>query len=174
MNAPLPALRAEALAGHHDRASFTCGVEALDRYLRQQASQDLRSGVAAVFVLTPGDGTIAGYYTLSASTINLAEISPQLGKKLPRYPVVPTLLGRLAVHQSLRGRRIGEALLFDAFKRAHLTVGNVASWAMIVDAKDESAQRFYERYKFLPLLNQNSRLYLPMSEINALLTRMYK
>jgi GNAT superfamily N-acetyltransferase len=150
-------------------------VEALDRYLRQQASQDVRSGVAAVFVLTPGDGAIAGYYTLSASTINLAEISPSLAKKLPRYPVVPTtMLGRLAVHQNLRGQRIGEALLFDAFKRAHLTIGNVASWSMIVDAKDDSAQKFYERYKFLPLLNQDSRLYLPMSEIKALLVRMYR
>lgn len=174
MNVPLAPLRAEALAGHHDRTGFTCGVEALDRYLRQQASQDVRSGVAAAFVLTPGDGLIAGYYTLSASTINLDGISPVLAKKLPRYPVVPTtLLGRLAVHETLRGKRVGEALLFDAFKRAHLTVGNVASWAMIVDVKDESAQKFYERYKFLPLLNQDSRrLYLPMSEIKALVARM--
>jgi GNAT superfamily N-acetyltransferase len=167
-------LRAEALDSH-DRVSFTCGVEPLDRYLKQQASQDVRSGVAAVFVLTPGDGSIAGYYSLSTSTINLSDISPHAAKKLPRYPVVPTtLLGRLAVHKAMQGRGIGEALLFDAFKRAQLTTKDVGSWALIVDAKDESAKRFYERYEFLSLLNQPMRLYLPMSEIRLLLARISK
>jgi len=162
-------LRSEPLGRHHNRLSFTCGVEILDRYLRQQASQDVRSGVAAVFVFSSDDGAVVGFYSLSACTLNLSDIAPDLAKKLPRYPVVPaTLLGRLAVDQNMRGRGVCQALLMDSFKRAYSTVASVASWAMIVDAKDDEARRFYEHFDFLRLLNQSSRLYLPMSEIKKL------
>jgi GNAT superfamily N-acetyltransferase len=133
--------------GKHDRAGFFCGVEALDRYFRTQAGQDGRKRVAACFVLVDDaagpDGRVAGYYTLSAASIALAELPPALAKRLPRYPVVPaTLLGRLAVDRGYRGRGLGEALLFDAFIRSLRS--EIASFAFVADAKDEAAQAFYE------------------------------
>lgn len=91
-------LRVEPLASSHDRSVFESGAEPLDRYLRTQASQDARKNVAAPFVLLLADGTIAGYYTLSSTSVQLAELPAQTVRKLPRYPLVPaTLLGRLAV-----------------------------------------------------------------------------
>jgi ribosomal protein S18 acetylase RimI-like enzyme len=164
-----PSFRIEPL-GDHDRAAFACGVEALDRYLREQAGQDARRRAAAPFVLVTQDNRIAGYYTLSASVIMADDLPAETVKKLkwPRYQQLPaTLIGRLARDLSFRGQRIGELLLVDALKRAFENV-EIASLAVIVDAKDEDARRFYERYGFLSFPDTRSRLYLPMKTVGRL------
>ena len=96
--------RVEPLGLHHIRSEFSSGVEPLDRYFRTQAGQDARKNMAAPFVLILTDGTIAGYYTLSATAVPAPELPADTIGKLPRYPLIPaTLLGRLAVdHRYLR------------------------------------------------------------------------
>ena len=90
-------MRVEVLGPQHDRASFESGAEPLDRYFRVQAGQDARKNMAAPFVLVLPDGTIAGYYTLSSTAVNVGDWPAQTVRKLPRYPLIPaTLLGRLA------------------------------------------------------------------------------
>lgn len=159
--------RIEPLGNQHDRAAFTSGVEPLDRYFRTQASQDSRRRFAHCFVLVTPDGNVAGYYTLSATSILLTDLPPTIVKKLPRYPVVPaTLMGRLAVDQKYRGKKLGEALLFDACSR--IVRSDIASFAFVVDAKDETAQSFYERYGFMPLPDFGRRMFKPLAEIASL------
>lgn len=164
--------RIESLSVKHDRAAFSCGVEALDRYLEKQAGQDVSRRVAAVFVITPDGTTIAGFYTLSAHLVNLADLPERVAKKLPRYPNVPaTLLGRLAVSENFRGQGIGELLLLDALQRALGNTREVASAVVVVDAKDERARGFYLRHDFIPLPTQPNRLFHPMKTIEKLFTR---
>ena len=159
--------RVELLGPHHDRATFESGVEALDRYFRLQAGQDARKNIAAPFVLVPPDGAIAGYYTLSATAVSLAELPARMARKLPRYPLIPaTLLGRLAVDQGQQGKGYGRFLLGDALHRSWLS--EIASFAVIVDAKDENARRFYARESFLAFPDQPMKMFLPMADIDAL------
>jgi ribosomal protein S18 acetylase RimI-like enzyme len=165
---PPPAYRIEVLGDRHDRTSFSCGVEALDRYFRLQAAQDVRRRLASCVVgVSADDGSIAGYYTLSAASVALVDLPPELARRLPRYPSIPAaLLGRLAVDERHRGRRVGETLLFDAFGRALRS--EVAAFAFVVDAKNEAAREFYGRYRFRPLSAGGRRLFLPMAEIAGL------
>jgi GNAT superfamily N-acetyltransferase len=141
--------------GKHDRAAFSCGKEPLDRCIRQQAGQDLRSRVAAVFVLCDlGSPSIIGYYTLSAFTVLLRDLPEAQRKRLPRYPEVPTvLLGRLAVDERYAGQGWGKVLLLDALRRRLVESEQIAAAAVVVDAIDDSAQAFYEKYGFQPLLD---------------------
>jgi predicted GNAT family N-acyltransferase len=165
-----PEFRIEALGGQHNRADFSCGVEPLDRYLQKQAGQDVNKRVAAVFVLTPDGTTIAGYYTLSAHVVNLADLPANIASKLPRYPNVPaTLLGRLAVSTNFRGQGIGQLLLLDALKRILASTRDVASAMVVVDAKDDTAVNFYLRHDFLPLPEHPKRLFYPVKSIEKLL-----
>jgi len=164
---PEGSLRVEALSPQHERSSFASGAEALDRYLRSQAGQDARKNMAAPFVLVLPDGAIGGYYTLSATGVKLAEFPADITRKLPRYPLVPaTLLGRLAVDRNYQGRGYGRFLLADALHRA--VRSEIASFAVIVDAKYEAARRFYERESFLPLPEQPLKLFRPMADIRRL------
>jgi hypothetical protein len=85
--------RIEPLARHHNRAVFSCGKEVLDRYLKQQAGQDTRRRVTAFFVLVETGSThICGYYTLSAFSIERAELLSDMAKQLPRHHAVPATL----------------------------------------------------------------------------------
>ena len=132
-----------------------------------RAGQDARKNMAAPFVLLLVDGTIAGYYTLSSTSVQLAELPEQVVRKLPRYPLVPaTLLGRLAVDRRQQGKGYGRFLLADALFRAARS--EIASFAVIVDAKDDNARRFYERESFLPFPDQPMRLFRPMADIRRL------
>ncbi len=137
----------EPLAGQ-DRSRFSSGADALDRYFQIQVSQDIRRRVTACYVaVESATGTIAGFYTLSASDIPLTAIPAELAKKLPRYPAVPAArIGRLAVDQGYRGQKLGSALLFNAIARAARS--EVAIFALVVDAKDDEAEAFYRHHGF--------------------------
>ncbi len=155
----------EALSSHHDRASFSCGVEALDRYLAAQAMQHQRRRIAGCYVaLDAATGRIAGYYTIAAASMPLGEVSPKLAKKLPRYPLVPSVrLGRLAVAAVHQGKGLGAALLVDAIERSLRS--EVAAFAMVVDAKDDGAVRFYRHHGFEAFMSVPMTLYLPLNEV---------
>ena len=160
-------MRVEVLGPQHDRASFDSGVEPLDRYFRTQAGQDARKNMAAPFVLVLPDGAVAGYYTLSSTAVNVGDWPAATVRKLPRYPVIPaTLLGRLAVDRRYQGNGYGRFLLADALFRS--VRSEIASFAIIVEAKDENARRFYERESFLPFPDQPLKLFRPMADIAEL------
>lgn len=169
MEKPPSDFKVEALGSAHDREDFFCGIAALDSYLHKQAGQDVAKHVAVCFVLTPDGKTVAGFYTLSQYAVNLAALPVEIARRLPKYPEVPaTLIGRLAISQEFRGQRLGQFLLLDALRRALNQSRHVASAAVIVDAKDESARRFYEHFDFIPLPGAPNRLFLPMKTIEKL------
>jgi predicted GNAT family N-acyltransferase len=168
-NKPQDTFRIEPLGPAHDRAAFSCGIEALDRYLHTQASQDVQKHAAVCFVLTPDGTTVTGYYTLSQYAVDLVKLPAEVAKRLPKYPEVPaTLLGRLAVSQNYRGQKLGEFLLMDALYRCWQQSKWVASAAVVVDAKNEAARRFYEHFDFLSLPGSPHRLFLPVRTIGTL------
>jgi GNAT superfamily N-acetyltransferase len=159
----LEAFRIEPLAAHHDRSRFSCGSDILDRYFREQASQDIKRRIATCFVaVSVAAREPAGYYTLGAAGVALTALPAEIVKKLPRYPAVPAaLLGRLAVDRQYQGQGLGGVLLADALTRT--AQAEVGVFAMLVDAKDEAAQHFYEHYGFTLLPGETRRLCLPIA-----------
>lgn len=157
----------EALGSGHDRAAFSSGVDALDRYFREQVTQDVRRRTTACYVaLDREKAKVAGYYTLAAGGVPLAEMPQELAKKLPRYPSVPVArVGRLAIDRSYRGRRLGSGLLWDAGLRALRS--EVAVFALVVDAKDEQAASFYRHHGFVAFGSRPSQLVLPLAKLAA-------
>lgn len=149
--------------GKHDRSAFACGVPALDRYLKEQASQDVKRLIASCFVAVDTmTTTVAGYYTLAATSVRISDLPPQVLKRLPRYSLFPAaLVGRLAVDQRFHGRGLGSALLTDAALR--VINGDVKAFAVVVDAKDDRAVAFYQHFGFLPFTSRERSLFLPLA-----------
>ena len=160
-----------ALDDTADRGRFTCGVEALDGWLRRQAGQAQRRRLASVWVASPKTRpeTLLGYYSLAPWQVAFEECAEKLRRGLPRYPVPVTLIARLAVAASEQGKGLGGILLVDALRRAHSASESVPVHAVLVHAKDESAAGFYGHYGFLPFPRQRFWLYLPMGSVNALI-----
>lgn len=156
--------RLAALDAAHDRAAFNCDSEPLNRYLREQVTQDVRRRVAACFVALADGQRIAGYYTLATASLLLADLPANIGNKLPRYPTVPTIrMGRLAVDLAFKGRGLGGALLADALDRAARS--EIAAYALMVDAKDKVAVAFYQHHGFIALPGSPRTLFLPLATV---------
>jgi GNAT superfamily N-acetyltransferase len=154
--------RIEPLGPEHERKSFTSGVPALDRYFREQVTQDIRRLATSCYVARDtATGLVAGYYTIAAGSVPLADLPEDVRKRLPRYSSVPVArLGRLAVDQVHRGRRLGGTLLWDAVTRANRS--ELAVFAVAVDAKDEQAQSFYRHHGFVSFESAPLQLFLSL------------
>jgi ribosomal protein S18 acetylase RimI-like enzyme len=149
--------------GGHDRSCFSSGVIPLDRYLREQASQNVKRQIASCFVaVDTATGAIAGYYTLAATSVQASDLPPDILKRLPRYASLPAaLVGRLAIDQRFQRRRLGSALLTDAALR--VIKGDLKAFALVVDAKDDNAAAFYRHQGFLPYAGRSGTLFLPLT-----------
>ena len=163
MAATRVALVFEPLGPQHDRSAFACGEPALDDYLRRRAAQDVRRRVARSFVAVDREsGVLAGYYSLSAASFSRQRLSEAVAKRLPHYPVPAAILGRLAIDQRYQGQGLGELMLADAIKRVLRASEALAVRAIVVDAKNDRARAFYERYGFVAFVDAPNRLYLPL------------
>jgi GNAT superfamily N-acetyltransferase len=140
------------------RTDFFCGTEALDSYFRDIVMQDIKRRITSCYVAKSAeDGRIAGFYTLSASSIPLIGLPEPLARKLPRYRAVPVArLGRLAVDARFQGRQLGAALLWDAIARSARS--EVTVYALAVDAKDDRAEVFYRHFGFISLESLKGQL----------------
>ncbi|MCW5700404.1 MAG: GNAT family N-acetyltransferase [Rhodospirillales bacterium] len=157
----------EPLAKHHDRTAFSCGEPRLERYLQRQAGQDIKRRTARVFVAVDehAPGRVVGFYTLSALSVAAKELPPGVARKLPKHPVPAALIGRLAVGRSCRGKGVGRMLVMDAIHRTLVASTEFAVFAMVVDAKNDNARRFYEGLNFKPFPETPTRLFLPLSTL---------
>jgi GNAT superfamily N-acetyltransferase len=152
-----------------DAAAFRCGQSALDDYIGRYASQDVRRNVARVFVATPAADPrrLAGFFTLSAGSVQCSELPSSLAKKLPRYPVPVALIGRLGVDLNFQGQGLGSILLADACQKVASASTALAVAGIVVDAKDAAAASFYQHFGFLPLPGSLGRLLLPAGAIQS-------
>lgn len=148
----------------HDRTGFDCGVEGLNRYLKNLATQHRAKGLATTFVLTdPNEpARILGYYTLSAATLSFEILTDADRKALPAYPIPAVRIGRLASGASVQGRGLGEMLLQNAIKRILMARSTLGVFAVIVEAKDASTEAFCRKYGFRLCDAQSRQLYLPL------------
>lgn len=166
MSAPF---RIEALDGRHNRTVFACGNEQLDRYFQTQATQDIRRRIANCFVaVATATGQVAAYYTIASASIPTPDLPAEDAKRLPRYPTLPAVrIGRLAVDHRYQGKGLGAAMLANAAQKAMAAAP--ASYALLVDAKDERAVAFYQHYGFRPLIGLPRVLFLPLATAQKLL-----
>lgn len=158
-----------ATLADHDTAAFSCGEDALDRYLRSQAGQDMRRGFATAIVAVRQDAPrqVQGFYTVSAASLDLTELPDALRRKLPRYGQVPAAqLGRLAVSSDKQGQGLGAMLLADALLR---TYRSELAWAVfLVRAKHQQAAAFYQHFEFTPLHSDPLLLWITRQQVKKL------
>ncbi len=141
-------VRVEPFAPHHDRSHFSCGVPALDEFVRTQISQYERRGLGRSYVIADNSRVI-GYYTLAAGAIEFRHLPPESARRLPRHPVPVVLLGRLAVDQSHQDKGLGAALLKDALVRSAQIAKELGAYAIHVEALSDDAVAFYQHFGFL-------------------------
>ncbi len=167
----LPAWREVPIARSHERASFDCGVESLNRYLARFALQNHLAGVSKTFVAVPTDRPrrVLGYYSLTAAQIAADRVPREALRRVGRYPIPVILLARLAVGRGCQGWGLGGQLLLAAGERALAVSHEVGVRALAIEAKDERAAVWYARFGAAPLKDRPLSLILPLATIAAAL-----
>lgn len=156
------------LSKHHKREHFDCGHPSLTRYLKEQASQDIKRNLALCFVTSDEGHRVTGYYTLSNASIPRDQLPDAAQRKLGYRDIPVTLLGRLARDLTMRNSGHGETLLIDALYRSyHAAKGSTGSVAVVTDPIDDSAAAFYTRYGFFRL-EGSKRMCMMMETIGGL------
>ncbi len=155
----------EPLTKHHNRENFDCGEESLNAFLKKFARQNDERGLGKTYIIVEeGTTEILGYYTLSGGSVS----SEKIPENLPRYPVPVVHLGRLAVDKGAKGQGLGEILLFDALRRILKIADELGIYAVEVFALNERAKKFYLKYGFTSLPNDEFHLYLSVKIIRKL------
>lgn len=160
--------RIEPLNRTHAVEAFDCGVDALNGYLWRHAIANHNAGAGRTYVAIAGE-EIAGYFTLAVAQVEHAEAPERLAKGLAKYPIPLMLLARLAVANSWQGKGLGSGLLKDAMQRTMAVAEIAGIRALSVQAKDDAARTFYERFGFMPSSTDPQRMFLLLKEIRAML-----
>jgi len=161
--------REEPIARHHDRKGFDCGLPDLNEYLDRYARQNHESGGAKTFVAVPTDNPthVLGYYSISPGAVSFARVPSRLTKKLGRYDVTVFRLGRLAVDRTVQDRGLGGDLVLAAGERALAVAAEVGGVALAIDAANDVAAGWYEKFGALRLLDDPLKLILPLTVIGV-------
>jgi ribosomal protein S18 acetylase RimI-like enzyme len=147
------------------RRSFSCGVTALDDYFKRFAKPNHLKNIGKTFVLLEEDGFVLGFYTTSMGSIEFLALPQYLRERLPKYPIPIARIARLAVSSKRQRQGWGEFLLVDALNRIRNAASFVAAFAVVVDAKDETARAFYIKFGFVPFEDHSLCLFLLMDSI---------
>ena len=157
----------EPLAKSHDRRAFSCGVGALDEYLQRFARQHADANVSRTYVAVDGRA-IRGFYGLAMSGIRKENLPAKQTSRFPNFPLPVARLARLAVDLRYQRQGLGDLLLADALQRCLRLAAEIGMMGVVVDAKDERARRWYERYEFERLPDLPLTLWLPTAAIERL------
>ncbi|WP_236014964.1 GNAT family N-acetyltransferase [Geomonas anaerohicana] len=166
------------LNADHDRSSFDCGSAELNSFLRKMARQASSRNISRTFVLTDeaAPEKILGFFSLTSCEVNIADVPLAYQKKYPPQHGLPAVrLARLAVAQKEQGKGYGEYLLTEAMVRTAVVAESVGIMGLYVDAKDENARRFYERYGFV-VINpvKPMQLFLPIGTLQKLIGESFE
>lgn len=162
----------ELLSRAHDRERFDCGSEPLNAYFRHTARQHTERGISRTFVLVDETARepkpVLGYFTLNICQIRAEQLPLELARKLPR-DVAGLKLGRLAIASNWQRQGFGQMLLVAAMKKVIEVFQSAGGIGLFVDAKDEEAKRYYERFGFVPLPDNPLQLFLPLQTLRQAL-----
>lgn len=160
-----PLSKVEAISESHDISRFDCGGhESLNDWLKRFALTNQKNESARTYVVHR-NGLVVGYYSISAGSVSAEEAPARISKGLARHPIRVILLARLAVDKDDRGTGLGKALLKDALARIARAADIVGARAVLVQAIDEPAKKFYLHFDFEPSPIHELQLMLLMKDL---------
>ncbi|MCJ2183574.1 GNAT family N-acetyltransferase [Novosphingobium sp. 1949] len=162
----------------HNRAAFSCGVEQVDNFFKRTANKLARAGNLRVHVLTEPDGSIIGFYALNAHSIHYANLPETFKRDRPGHGTIPAaFISMIGVDSHYQGQGYGGDLLVDCLRRIARAAEAVGIRVVLLDVLDcgspnevERRIELYSSYGFTSLPTQKLRMFLPLSNVEALFT----
>ncbi|MBP2159095.1 MULTISPECIES: GNAT family N-acetyltransferase [Asticcacaulis] len=160
----------------HDRAAFSCGVEAVDNFFKRTANKLSKADNLRVFVMTDATGTVAGFYAINAHSIAFEDLPPQFARTRPGHGRIPAAyISMIGGDQRFAGSGLGADLLVDCLTRIYRISRDLGLAVAILDVLDDGDDKavakrktLYEGFGFTPMPSQPLRLFMPVATIAKL------
>lgn len=163
-------VRIETLSETHGRTAFSCGNRRIDQYLADGLDYQVHN-LGRVFVAVDrksGSRDVLGYYAIHNHSIHARLVPNPLGARLNRETEVGTLyVMMLGVDRGRQRQGIGTDLLIDVLRRTRRVNKDTAVWAVVLDALDARAEKFYRSLGFETLDSATRRMFFPTIDIPA-------
>lgn len=167
--AEFSASRPVPLGADHDVSKFDCGKGPLTEFLRKHALANQSGGSAKTFVTTDPSGRVLGYYSLTASAVLHEEAPERVKKGQPMHPIPAILMARFAIDLTAQEKGLGRRLFRDALLRSLGVTEELGVRAFVVDAKDEDAANFYQKFDMMFLPDNTNKLFLLFKDVKKIL-----
>jgi ribosomal protein S18 acetylase RimI-like enzyme len=161
--------RLKLLERKHPRKKFCSGDSQVDDWLVRNALQQQDKRLSVTRVLVDDEDAIAGYYTLATGQVDFGDLPPEISKRLPRRLLPVAVLAWLGVHEDKQGQGLGGRLLAQALRDAHEAGKTFAFVAVILDAVNDAAKAFYQRWDFEEMPGHPYRLFLSSAKLDAMM-----
>lgn len=154
----------------HVRRDFRCTDRAIQNFCRSGIDRHNRRNIIRAFVAVPRDCIdVVGFYYLTTTSWEHDAVNREIADQFGFLDKIPAVyLGMLGVHTSVARQGIGTALLVDAFKRALVIADNAGVWALTLDATDETAAAYYEKFDFERITPGGLEMYIPIGTLRQL------
>jgi len=156
----------EPLSAEHDVSEFTCGKPTLDHWLKSRALSNQQKGFTAVLVVHEA-GRVVGFYGLAPTGVVPSVLPRSIRTGQPPNPVPCMLLGQLATDTGWAGLGIGTGLVKHALQRCVQAASLIGGRALLVNAVDGEAAKFWRRRGFEPSRDDPLVLLRSISDIAA-------
>ena len=150
--------------------AFDCGQAALNQFLQRYALVNQKANSAQTYVCCQGD-VVVGFYSIAVGSVDPDATPSRAMKGLARHPVPVMILARLAVDKEHQRKGLGQALLKDALLRTVQASEILGVRGVLVDALDDHARAFYERFGFRASVALPLKLMITLSEIKTTLAK---
>lgn len=160
----------EQLTAAHDISAFSCGKPTLDHWLKARALANQEKGFTVVVVVHDA-GRVVGYYGVAPTGVVPSILPRSIRTGQPPNPVPCLLLGQLATDTEWAGHGIGTGLMKHALQRCVQASRLIGGRALLVNAVDEEAARFWQRHGFMPSKDDPLVLLRAISDVAAMLAK---
>ncbi len=152
----------------HVLEQFDCGKETLNNWLKKHALQSEGAQHTKTMVIAEGK-VVIGYYSYNVISVGHEDSTPERVKKgLAKHPIPVFLIARLALDTKHQGKGLGMRFLRHALRGAAGIAADpegVPIRAVLVDAIDEEAKKFYSGFDFVPFPADALRMWLLMKDL---------
>lgn len=162
----MPISAPEPIAASHDVSEFSCGQVSLDHWLKTRALSNQQKGFTAVMVVHEV-GRVIGFYGLAPTAVVPSLLPRSIRTGQPPDPVPCLLLGQLATDLQWAGHGIGTGLLKHALSRCVQAASLIGGRALMVNAVDDEAARFWSRRGFVATKDDPLILFRSIADIAA-------
>lgn len=143
----------EKLSEKHDLSNFSCGVDDLDEFLKEDALKEQEENLSVTY-LAIHQSEIIGFITILTDNIPYNIVKNDVETKYNSYPSVK--IGRLGININYKGLHFGTMILDDISRDIKELSEEIGIKFIIVDSYC-SARKFYLKNSFTEMKLQNPK-----------------